>query len=102
MELTPEERLIANIQSQLNEITDRYINGLIQSVQPNFRDSFLVVTISNSWYELDESQQNKLGDAILNKAQELDFSQLEIVNSGGNLIARSPVIGSHLVIFLRQ
>ncbi len=102
VELTPEERLIANIQSQLNEITDRYINGLIQSVQPNFRDSFLVVTISNSWYELDESQQNKLGDAILNKAQELDFSQLEIVNSGGNLIARSPVIGSHLVIFLRQ
>ncbi len=99
VELTPEERLIASIQNQLTEITDEYSTGLIQSIQANFRGSFLVVTISDSWYELNESQQNKLGDAILNQAKNLDFSQLEIVNSAGNLIARSPVIGSHLVIF---
>ena len=99
VELTPEERIIANIQNQLTEITDEYTNGLIQSIQANFRSSFLVVTISNAWYQLDESQQNKLGDAILNRAKDLDFSQLEITNSGGNLIARNPVIGSHLIIF---
>ncbi|MCP2729580.1 hypothetical protein [Limnofasciculus baicalensis] len=99
VELTPEERIIANIQNQLTEITDEYTNGLIQSIQANFRGSFLVVTISNAWYELNESQQNKLGNAILNQAKNLDFSKLEIINSAGNLIARSPVIGSHLIIF---
>jgi len=38
LELTP-ENLIASIENQVAEITDRYADGLIQSIQANFQGS---------------------------------------------------------------
>jgi len=39
LELTPEQNLIASIENQVAEITDRYADGLIQSIQANFQSS---------------------------------------------------------------
>ncbi|HBB30960.1 MAG TPA: hypothetical protein DDZ80_08645 [Cyanobacteria bacterium UBA8803] len=102
LELTPEQSLIAGIQNQVAEITEQYANGLIKSIQANFRGSRLLITVTNSWYELDEQQQDRLADEILGRSTELDFSKLEIVNSEGTLLARSPVVGTHMVILRRQ
>ncbi|HEY9834288.1 MAG TPA: hypothetical protein V6D26_27295, partial [Stenomitos sp.] len=63
-ELTPEQSLVASIQQQVAEITDRYGNGLIQSIEANFMASRLMVKVSDRWYQLKESQQNKLADEI--------------------------------------
>ncbi|NJL38716.1 MAG: hypothetical protein HC899_19675 [Leptolyngbyaceae cyanobacterium SM1_4_3] len=52
LELTPEQSLIAAIQDQVTEVTNRYANGLIQAIQANFRDSRLIVKVSMGWYEL--------------------------------------------------
>ncbi|HBL09841.1 MAG TPA: hypothetical protein DD379_00035 [Cyanobacteria bacterium UBA11162] len=102
IELTPEQSLIAGIQKQVAEVTNQYANGLIQSIQANFRGSRLIVKVSEGWYDLAESQQNQLADEILRRAKELDFSKLEITNSEGVVLARSPVVGSHMVILQRQ
>jgi hypothetical protein len=102
LELTPEQRLIAAIQNQVGEISDRFGSGLIKSIQANFSTSNLTVQITDDWYTLKESQQDKLAADILQRSKELDFSHLEITDSQDKLVARNPVIGTEMVIFKRQ
>jgi hypothetical protein len=102
IELTPEQALIAAIENQVAEISDRIASGLIKSIQANFRTSNLTVKISDDWYTLQESQQDKLAAEILQRSQELDFTHLEIIDSQDRLIARNPVVGTEMVIFKRQ
>ena len=101
-ELTPEQGLIAAIQNQVAEVTERYGNGLIQSIEANFPGSRLVVKVSDGWYNLKPAQQDKLADEVLRRSNELDFSKLEITDPEGTLLARSPVVGSNMVILKRQ
>jgi len=102
LELTPEQTLIAAIENQVAEISDRFASGLIKSIQANFRTSNLTLKISDDWYTLEESQQNKLAAEILQRSQELDFTHLEILDSQNKLVARNPVVGTEMVIFKRQ
>ena len=102
VELTPEQKLIASIQDQVVTVAAPYSSGLIQTIKPNFTRSRLSVLVADNWYELSRSQQDQLGDELLKRAQELDFSQLEITDAQGTLLARSPVVGSTMVILKRK
>ncbi|BAZ27837.1 hypothetical protein NIES4074_02650 [Cylindrospermum sp. NIES-4074] len=102
VELTPEQSLIAAIEKQVEEISDRLSAGLIKSTQANFRTSNLTIKISNDWYTLEAPQQDKLATDILQRAKELNFSHLEIIDSQNKLIARNPVVGNKMVIFKRR
>lgn len=102
VELTPEQNLIASIQNQIAEITDRFADGLIQSIQVNFQGSSLTIKVGNDWYNLKQSQQDKLATRMFERARELDFSHLEITDPQGTLLARSPVVGTEMVILKRQ
>ncbi len=101
VELTPEQKLIASIQDQVVTVAAPYASGLIQTIKPNFGKSRLSVLVADNWYELSRSQQDQLGDELLKRAQELDFSKLEITDEG-TLLARSPVVGSTMVILKRK
>jgi hypothetical protein len=100
--LTPEQTLIASIENQVAQISDRFASGLIQSIQANFRSSSLALTISNDWYNLQQVQQDKLLAQMLQRSKELDFSHLDILDSQGKLVARNPVVGTEMIIFQRQ
>ena len=100
--LTPEQILIASIENQVAQVSDRFASGLIQSIQANFRSSSLALTISDEWYNLKQAQQEKLLDQMLQRSKQLDFSHLDILNSQGKLIARNPVVGTEMIIFQRQ
>ncbi|AFY42159.1 hypothetical protein [Nostoc sp. PCC 7107] len=100
--LTPEQILIAAIENQVAEISDRIASGLIQSIQANFRTSNLIIKINNDWYTLKESQQDKLAAEILQRSQELNFSHLQILDSQDKLIARNPIVGEQIIIFKRR
>ncbi|NEP01467.1 MAG: hypothetical protein F6K58_22980 [Symploca sp. SIO2E9] len=100
--LTPEESLVVAVQNQVAEITNQYGEGLIKSINANFLASILAVQVGNGWYQLPESQQDKLADGMLSRSRELDFSKLEITDIEGILVARTPVVGSHMVILRRQ
>ncbi|MBW4556709.1 MAG: hypothetical protein KME59_12335 [Trichormus sp. ATA11-4-KO1] len=102
IKLTPEQTLIAAIENQVAEISDRFASGLIESIQANFRTSNLTVKINDDWYNLPESQQNQLATEILQRSQELDFTHLEIIDSQDRLVARNPVVGTEMIIFKRQ
>lgn len=102
LELTPEQSLIAAIENQVAQVSDRLAPGLIKSIQANFLTSTLTIKISDDWYTLEESQQNNLGAQILQHSQELGFTHLEIIDSQNKLVARNPVIGNEMVIFRRR
>ena len=99
--LTPEQSLIAAIQNQVAEITNRLGGGLVESVQANFYSSSLTVKVAQDWYKLSEVEQNQLATKMWKEANSLDFSKLEIANREGKLIARSPVVGSEMIILER-
>lgn len=99
--LTPEQNLIAAIENQVAEVTDRYADGLIQSIQVNFQGSRLAIKVGDDWYTLNQSQQDKLATRMLERSRQLDFSRLEITDPQGTLIARSPVVGDSMVILKR-
>ena len=99
VELTPEQSLIASIQEQITHEGDP--DGLIQSVQTNFASGSLVIQFKDDWYSLGQSEQDKLAQKLLNETQQLDFTHLEITNSQGDLLARSPVVGTNMIVFKR-
>lgn len=101
-ELSPEQRLIAEIQTQVTKIGNQYADRLVQSVQANLLGSRLLVKASDDWYKLSPSQQDKLAEELLNRIQELNLSKLEITDSQGTLLARSPVVGGNVVVVKRQ
>jgi hypothetical protein len=109
VELTPEQALLAAIENQFSEISvsvkntkdKNIISQLIKPLQANFRTSDLTVKISDIWYNLEKSQQDKLAAEILQRSQELNFIHLEIVDSQKKIIALSPVVGNEMIIFNR-
>lgn len=102
VQLTPEQNLIAAIQEQVSEITNEYAEGLIRSIQANFADGRLVVTVGEEWYNLPEQQQNQLADEVLARSQTLDFRKIAMLDDEGTTIARSPVVGQQMVILRRE
>lgn len=101
-QLTPEQSLIAAIQEQVAEITNRYAEDLILSIEANFLSSRLIVTVSEDWYQLTSNRQDKIGDEILARSRQLDFKKLEIVDPSGIQLARNPVVGNKTLILKRS
>ncbi|MGJ3247810.1 MAG: hypothetical protein ACFE0I_17245 [Elainellaceae cyanobacterium] len=102
LKLTPEQSLIAAIQDEVAEITSQYTDGLIQSMQANFRSSRLTVNMGSDWYKLSHSRQDQLANEMLERANELEFKALELLDPQGNVLARSPVIGSTMIVLHRS
>ncbi len=98
LELTPEQGLIAAIKNQITAIKNRYVEGLVIAIEPNFSDSRLTIKVSNNWDKLEQSNQVSIADDIFKEAQKLDFKKLEITNIQGQILARSPVVGNNIII----
>ncbi len=99
--LTPEQSLIAGIQNKVDEITVRLGGGLVKSFEANFSSSRLTVKVAEDWYGLSEAEQNQIVNQMFKEANLLDFSNLEVMSMKGKLIARSPVVGSEMIIIDR-
>jgi hypothetical protein len=99
IKLTPEQN---TIQTQVAEIAAQYPEELVLSIETNFRRSYLLVKVSDDWYELNQSRQNKLASDMYKRSQQLNFHKLEIVDLEGTLVARNPVVGNEMVIFQRE
>jgi hypothetical protein len=99
---TPEQRFIAAIQMQVTQKARKYVEDpSIKSLNANFEDSILQIQVADVWFSLTSEKQNQLADNWLQQSKEFDFQTLEIVDQQGDLVARSPVIGSRMVILQR-
>ena len=92
---------LAKIQDRVVEVTDQYAPGLVQSIQANSRQSRLMVTMDDDWYGLLPDQQDKLANEVLKRSHQLKFDRLEFTDASGTLLARSPMVGSTMLVLER-
>ncbi|MFE4108673.1 hypothetical protein [Almyronema epifaneia] len=102
LELPPEQDLITQIQDQVAGMSEQYTAGLVQSVQADFRRSELTVNLGSQWYQLSRDRQDQVANGILEAVQPLAFERLRLIDEGDQLLARSPVVGTQMVILQRQ
>jgi hypothetical protein len=100
--VNPEQAFTQAIQSQLSDITSQYPDEIIQTLNIDIDRDRLVVQLNPSWYTLDDDRQNTLTDRMWLQAQSNHFTKLEIQDSQGITIARSPVVGKHPIILQRR
>ncbi|OKH15910.1 hypothetical protein [[Limnothrix rosea] IAM M-220] len=99
--LTPEQRLVAAIQRQIDDVTQPYGDNIVRAVEADFDNSLLQITVGDAWYLLREGLQDRLGSDVLELSQILDFKKLRVEDLKGNFVARNPVVGDALVIVRR-
>jgi hypothetical protein len=98
LNFTPEQNLIAALTTKLGQLTQDYPSEFIQDVQVNLPNNSLIVRVTDGWYELEESQQNSLGNEILQRSRAFSFDKLELQDKMGTLIARNPIIGENIIM----
>ncbi|WNZ44905.1 hypothetical protein Q2T42_24220 [Leptolyngbya boryana CZ1] len=101
-ELTPEEKRIAAIEDQVIEISDRFINGLVVSVEQNETRGQMKVTVSNDWYRFNAEQQDRFADELWTRSQTFKLPKLEVRDPRGVLLARPPIVGDSMVVVKRK
>ncbi|NJK34558.1 MAG: hypothetical protein HC919_06175 [Oscillatoriales cyanobacterium SM2_2_1] len=99
--INPDQIQVVDIQSQVAEVSQKYGEALIQSVQTNFRKGRLIVELSDAWYQLDPLQQDRLMTDLWRRSQSLNFKKLFATDPQQQIVARSPVTGSEMVILKR-
>lgn len=96
----PNAKRIATIQNQLAEVTAPYAADLVQAVQADFARGRLLLSVTDSWAMLESSRREQLANELLKRAKKLKFEQLEITDADGSVLARSPVVGSNMVLLV--
>lgn len=99
---TPEQNLIADIQSRVSRISRSYGAGLIRSVEVNLPENTLDVNVAEAWYGLLGTQQNEVAQDIFAQAQGLNFGTLQLRDPEGVVVARNPVVGPNMVVLHRM
>ena len=95
---TPEQTLVAALQMKLAELTSSYDPDLFNSIRVDLPNNSLFVEVTDDWYKLNESRQNKFANEILERSRKFDFSKLQLLDSTGRLVARNPVVGDRAII----
>ena len=94
---TPEQTLVAALPTRISQAIKDYTD-FVEAIEVNLAQNRLSVEITDDWYSLDESRQDKLANKMLERSRQLDFNKLELKDSTGTLVARSPVIGDRIII----
>ena len=100
--LTPEQNLIAALQTKMTELTSSYDPDLYNSIRVDLANSSLLIEVTDNWYELEESRQDKLVNEILQRSRKLNFDKLQLLDSTGTVVARNPAVGDRAIIVQSQ
>ena len=97
LNFTPEQNLVAMLETKISALTQAQESKFIQNVQVN-PDRSLLVRVTDDWYELDEAEQNDIGNEILQRSRSYSFERLELKDNEDSLVARSPIIGNNIIL----
>ena len=101
-QISPEQAFIEAISAQLSELTSQYPDDIVRTLNVDLASDRLIVQLNPVWYTIDDELQNSLTDRMWQQAQANHFSKLEVQDSQGVSIARSPVVGKHPIILQRR
>ena len=100
--ITPEQILFSAIQEKISEITSQDYGELILSGEADLLAGRLLIKVSDDWYQMDKSSQDKFVNEALQRSQQFKIKKLAIQDLQNNLIARSPVVGNKMIILQRE
>ena len=95
---TPEQNLVAALQTKIANITAGYTTDFIDLIKVNLGEDSILVEVNDNWYQLNQSRRNKVSNAILERSRQLKFNHLKFQDSTGALVARNPVVGKNIII----
>lgn len=96
--ISPEEALITAVRSQFSTLASQYPAGLISNLELDNERQLAIVTVGNLWASLTGEQQQQVAQSLWQQARVYQMAKVEMRSSAGNLLARSPVVGSDMVI----
>lgn len=95
-------RQLAAIRKQLIRATLVYPGDWSEVIQLSAVNHRLQVQVNSLWNQLSASQQKELASEWLRLAQKRAFTGLEVIDPDGTLLARSPVVGSEIVLLSQK
>ena len=98
LNFTPEQNLVAALETKVSELISTYDREFVREVKIDLATSSLLVQLTDDWYNLDESEQNSLGNEILERSRAFSFQKLELKDNLGTSVARSPIVGENIII----
>jgi hypothetical protein len=99
-QISPEQVFIEALQTQLSDITSQYPDDIIQTL--NVEPDKLIVQLNPTWYLISDDRQDRVTEKMWLQAKANHFSKLEIQDTQGILVARSPVVGNRPIILQRR
>ncbi|MCS6958591.1 MAG: hypothetical protein RMK91_00880 [Pseudanabaenaceae cyanobacterium SKYGB_i_bin29] len=100
--IPPDRILVSDVQNQVAKIAQLFGEGLIHSVQANYKLGKLVVLVTDDWYQLTPFQQDQMMDNLLEQSVTLGFKKLYLADTHQTIIARNPDVGIKMVVLNRQ
>lgn len=89
---------LAEIQTQLTSAVAGVSDSLVASVKTANENQQLKVSLGTGWSSLSDAEQKAVAQKLWVRSQKLEFSKLELLDSTNTLVARSPVIGSNVIM----
>jgi hypothetical protein len=93
---------LAEVQTQLSGAVANVDPDLIASVRSLESNHRLQATLGEKWFGLSVPAQNQVAQALWEKSQTLKFETFELRDDLGDLVARSPVVGSKVIVLKRK
>jgi hypothetical protein len=89
---------LADIQTQLTSEVVSVGEGLVASVKTADTNRTLQISVGPAWDALNMADRQKVAQKLWGRSQKLDFKKFELLDSTNTLVARSPVVGSNVII----
>jgi hypothetical protein len=93
---------LSEVQTQLASTVANVDPGLIASVRLLESNRRLQATLGETWFGLNSVAQDQVAQDLWERSKSLKFEQFELRDDGGELVARSPVVGPNIIVFKRQ
>jgi hypothetical protein len=101
-QIGPEQAFIEAIETQLSDITSKYPDDIIHALQVDSDRNLAIVQLNPVWYLISDEQQDRVADRMWLQARANHLTKLELRDTDGNPIARSPVVGQHTIVLRRR
>jgi hypothetical protein len=93
---------LAEVKAQLSSAVENMNVDLIAAVRSLESDHRLQATLGAAWFGLTTPDQDRVANALWERSQALKFDKFELRDDAGDLIARSPAVGSKVIILKRK
>jgi hypothetical protein len=97
-----EQARLADLRTKLAKVGNTYGDGLVQDLSISPSTGALRVQLKDKWYDLNATQQDQLAQELLQNSASADFSKLELADASNRLVARSPLVGTEVIILRRS